>query len=54
MRKTIGRFIGWVCIWICMYAIADYVLVIELNAWAMAWGGIASSIANYVMDLIEG
>lgn len=45
---TIGSSLAWMGVWIVFFSFADYVIKIESNAYAMAWGIIALVVSNQV------
>ena len=58
MSKSVGfsgvkGFAAWMGSWVAMCSIADYVLVIESTAWAMAYGVLAYAVANAAQNWIE-
>ena len=53
MSKSIQGTLAWMGVWICFCAIADYVLQIEANCWAMAFGVLAKEIACLVETWIK-
>lgn len=53
MSKTIQGTFAWLGVWICFCAIADYVISIEANAWAMAFGVLAKAVADHAEEWIK-
>ena len=53
IAKSIFGFSAWFGVWVCFCAIADYVINIESNAWAMAYGVLAKIVADQAQYWIE-
>ena len=53
MWKTMQGLAAWIGVWVCFCAIADYVIAIETNAWAMAFGVLAKAVADKVEEWLK-